>query len=52
MKIQPKNKIIDQLNEQMLSKTECKQANINSFELKKSGNLGFLMEISEDDLEN
>ena len=25
---------------------------MNSFELKKSGNLGFLMEISEDDFEN
>lgn len=52
MKIQPKNKIIDQLNEQMLNKSDFKQANINSYELKKSGNLGFLMEISEDDLEN
>ena len=36
----------------MQTKGECKQANINSFELKKSGNLGFLMEISEDDIEN
>jgi hypothetical protein len=29
-----------------------RKANINKFELNKSGNLGFLMEISEDDAEN
>ena len=52
IKIQPKNSIIDQLNMQLHNKTLCRKANVNKFELNKSGNLGFLMEISEDDQAN